>query len=344
MRLGGLALLVSLSMTVGQVGAANTYTSSTAKRWTDSSGNYDTTETYTDVLGEQETFKMLWELYEGSIALVQMALLWKEISEQNAGTTAEPDLQIPTTTTTSTTQVFRLRRIWQLASKGIVYDDENEQGVQQLYNDFANMEYVNPYPVDAREWFVGDVVPFERCAYVVNMNSDGTNRYYVFSRIQTAVRWDPILKVKKVVTQEDHTSDRFSRSMGTNVNQSDLPDYYVEMGWWPQKGSFFYFNRGFIHLKHDPDADMQDYCECPPEDFDADTMTATTTCEATLNRCDTSQMVDPCARDTPLFASGGSGLEHEVLRVAASTSATVHAVAWEVVFDSIFVVFSDNAK
>ena len=36
------------------------------------------------------------------------------------------------------------------------------------------MEYINRNPVNVQEWFSGDVVPFERCAYIVNMNSDGT--------------------------------------------------------------------------------------------------------------------------------------------------------------------------
>ena len=52
------------------------------KRWTDgpayiegttndnSGYAYDTTEAYTDVDGLTETYRMQWELYEGSISLV----------------------------------------------------------------------------------------------------------------------------------------------------------------------------------------------------------------------------------------------------------------------------------
>jgi len=72
------------------------------------------------VLGNSEKFRMEWEMYEGSIALTQMAVVWKEISSQL-------DLQVYRATATKTTEVMRIRRIWQLASKGAsldIYDDE----------------------------------------------------------------------------------------------------------------------------------------------------------------------------------------------------------------------------
>ena len=65
-------------------GGASAYTAANAgDRFSDGSGNYDTTETYTDVTGFSEQYRMQWELYEGSIALVQMAVVWKEISTQS---------------------------------------------------------------------------------------------------------------------------------------------------------------------------------------------------------------------------------------------------------------------
>ena len=72
------------------------------------------------MLGTSEKFRMEWEMYEGSIALTQMAVVWKEISNQ-------ANLQINRATATRTTEVMRIRRIWQLASKGAsldIYDDE----------------------------------------------------------------------------------------------------------------------------------------------------------------------------------------------------------------------------
>ena len=119
-----------------------------------------------------------------------MAVVFKEIS-------TDANVQIQRTTSAKTQEVVRLRRIWQLASKGAalgIYDDE----AGQLTNDFANMEYRNPAPQNGNEWFAGDVVPFENCAYVVNLNSDGTSKYYRFSRLQTAVRYDPILKTTAI--------------------------------------------------------------------------------------------------------------------------------------------------
>jgi len=99
------------------------YTSTAKKRWTNQTSApwvYNTDETYTDVLGNSEKFRMEWEMYEGSIALTQMAVVWKEISSQL-------DLQVYRATATKTTEVMRIRRIWQLASKGAsldIYDDE----------------------------------------------------------------------------------------------------------------------------------------------------------------------------------------------------------------------------
>ena len=103
------------------------------------------------------------------------------------------------------------------------------------------MEVKNKNPKNGNEWFVGDIIPFERCAYIVNMNGDNSKKYYQFSRLQTAARWDPILKVKKVVTQVDHSSDVYEVPQN---NVEDFPIKHVEFGYWPLKGSFFYFVKG----------------------------------------------------------------------------------------------------
>ena len=101
-----------------------------------------------------------------------------------------------------------------------------------------------------------------------------------------------------------------------------LPSYHTEMGYWPHKGSFFFFLEGKITLMHDSTADMTD------------------TCDDDVDRCYTSALVDPCARDTPLFGnSNGVGLAIIRKTVSTNTNAANHAIAFEVVFDSIFVVF-----
>jgi hypothetical protein len=69
------ALLTFCSVT------ATTYTCpDTAKRWCNSSAAYETEENYVNVDNVSETYRMHWELYEGSISLVQMVLVWKEVS------------------------------------------------------------------------------------------------------------------------------------------------------------------------------------------------------------------------------------------------------------------------
>ena len=123
-----------------------------------------------------------------------MALVWKEIS-------SKPNLQINVNSTSKKSkEVLRIRRIWQLANNKAVFDDEVELGVEQLSNDFASVEYVNQVNQNSNEWFVGDVVPFERCAYIVNFDSVSTKFYTTFTRLQTWVRWDPIKKKKLVLT------------------------------------------------------------------------------------------------------------------------------------------------
>lgn len=187
------------------------------------------------------------------------------------------------------------------------------------------MEYVNPVPIAANgEWFVGDVVPFERCAYIVNMNSDGTDKFYTFIRLQTAVMWDPIKKLKLVVTQQDHVSDTYSRSLtGGSRENNDFPVYQIEMGYWPHKGSFFWFNKGNLYLKHDAQADMTD------------------TCDNSDARCDRSSVRDVCSRDTPLFPNG-EAIAHSYVEVSTNTANRNYALAYDVVFDSIFVIFNNE--
>ena len=101
------------------------------------SGVFGTEETYEDAYGTSETFRMAWEMYEGTIPLTQMALVWKEIGTHNR-------VQIYRTTGQQTNEVVRIRRIWQLPSKALDlfdYDDQNENNEPQLVNGFANMEY-----------------------------------------------------------------------------------------------------------------------------------------------------------------------------------------------------------
>ena len=104
-----------------------------------------------------------------------------------------------------------------------------------------------------------------------------------------------------------------------------LPSYHTEMGYWPHKGSFFFFLEGKITLMHDSTADMTD------------------TCDDDVDRCYTSALVNPCARDTPLFAAGVMPIIQKYT-VSTNSNALNHAIAFEVVFDSIFVVFDKLSR
>jgi hypothetical protein len=82
----------------------------------------------------------------------------------------------------------------------------------------------------------------------------------------------------------------YTAAMTANVD--DFPIHHIEIGYWPLKGSFFYFVKGKLYLKHDPSADKTDTCD--PTYLAAN---------SAIGRCDRSTLKDPCARTTPLFAN-----------------------------------------
>jgi len=57
-----------------------------------------------------------------------MVVVWKEITEQDeTGDAIKPDLQLVRTSGGARTkQTFRVRRLWQMASTKLAYDDVNE--------------------------------------------------------------------------------------------------------------------------------------------------------------------------------------------------------------------------
>ena len=150
-----------------------THLSASKKRWTadttyQSTGKYayETEETYSFVDGTSESFRMQWEMYEGSIALTQMAVVWKEIS-----TDSKCQIERAASGTKFTSEVVRIRRVWQLASKGAslgVYDDEAGQVVNQFANNEITLsKTTNKGTCVSDQWFAGDIIPFENCAYIV---------------------------------------------------------------------------------------------------------------------------------------------------------------------------------
>ena len=159
-----------------------------------------------------------------------------------------------------------------------------------------------------------------------------SKKHYRFHRLTTATRWDKYKKKKLVVTQLDHTSDDYTLNLsGEAEADDDFPIKFVEMGYWPYKGSFFWFVKGSLFLKNDNDATTDDPCDA--------TFLSNNAGATRCDRSDRNKIKDPCDRNTPLFATGAT-LNHKKYAVSTDDSITNYAVAFETVFDSIFVVFS----
>lgn len=103
-------------------------------------------------------------MFEGSISLTQVGIFWKEFSN-------EASHQYWMSGSATTSEVLRIRRAWHLpyyTDKG-VYDDETDGNT----ND-SRQELINIYnPSDSgHDYFAGDVIPFQHCAYVAAFFSD----------------------------------------------------------------------------------------------------------------------------------------------------------------------------
>ena len=77
---------------------------------------------------------------------------------------------------------MRIRRIWQFPNPGTSYEDNVP--ADPVLQDSFQVIYTNPNPINADGWFMGDVVPFTRCSYVVNLASQLSGstltKYYTF--------------------------------------------------------------------------------------------------------------------------------------------------------------------
>ena len=58
--------------------------------------------------------------------------------------------------------------------------------------------HANPAPRHGHDFFVGDVVPFQNCAYIVNFNIDKDNKtkFYTFERYLMNIEYDATLERK----------------------------------------------------------------------------------------------------------------------------------------------------
>ena len=67
----GFCVIATICSLLASTGNALTYSATSKKRWTEDNSPwaYETEETYTFVKDPDEKFRMMWEMYEGSVAL-----------------------------------------------------------------------------------------------------------------------------------------------------------------------------------------------------------------------------------------------------------------------------------
>ena len=99
-----------------------------------------------------EAIRQEWEMFEGSIALTQVGIFWKEYSNYAAD-------QIGITSSLSTSEVLRIRRAWHLPyySDAGAYNDETDGNQNDSRQELISVH--NPSD-RGTEYFAGDVVPF----------------------------------------------------------------------------------------------------------------------------------------------------------------------------------------
>lgn len=98
-------------------------------------------------------WRLEWEMFEGSIALTQVGIFWKEYSRASA------DQICYDTGCAETKEVLRLRRAWHLPydSATGAYNDARDGNTNLEKQELISV----PNPSDrAHDYFAGDVVPF----------------------------------------------------------------------------------------------------------------------------------------------------------------------------------------
>ena len=96
-------------------------------------------------------------MFEGSIALTQVGIFWKEISVRD-----EDQIYSSISSFSRTDEVIRIQKVWHLPyypdAPGAYSDDDADGNVNIERQEVVEIE--NPSNNSPSEWFVGDVVPF----------------------------------------------------------------------------------------------------------------------------------------------------------------------------------------
>ena len=115
---------------------------------------------------------------------------------------------------------MRIREAYALVNPGNNHVDltgtQNEQR-QFIFEDQVTSD--NNYG-----WFVGDVVPFQTCAYVVRMtsNANADEKYFSFDRYQQYITWNATSEDKQMTIEIDHTNTYTKTGQDA---QSNMPKY-----------------------------------------------------------------------------------------------------------------------
>jgi len=89
---------------------------------------------------------------------------------------------------------MRIREAYSLANPNNNYEDlDATENVQRQFIFEDDVTATNNYG-----WFIGDIIPFQTCAYVVKLTSDANaaTKYYTFERYQQYITWNSTSEAK----------------------------------------------------------------------------------------------------------------------------------------------------
>ena len=196
-------------------GANDVCDSSTASslRYCQTDGSFDTWDTGANRLAYMSVnTKIDWVMFEGSIQLTQTGIIWVEVTDDSR---YQYDID---NSGTSSTEVMRIREAYSLANPGNQYVDlVGDENVQRQFIFEDDVSDTNNYG-----WFVGDVIPFQTCAYVVKMQSDSNaaTKTITFERYQQYITWNATSEGKQMTIERD-MQEAFAQTSYASWN--DMP-------------------------------------------------------------------------------------------------------------------------
>lgn len=138
--------------------------------------------------------KIDYVMFEGSIQLHQTGVLWVEVTD-------DARYQQKIRSGSTSIEAMRIREAYSLANPGNEYLDlDGDENIQRqfIYEDDVTAD--NNYG-----WFVGDVVVFQTCAYVVKQtwDTDNDEKVFTFERYQQYITWNATSEGKQMTIERD---------------------------------------------------------------------------------------------------------------------------------------------